>query len=211
MKRPGDKVERYLIEAVLGRGGMGEVYEALDTRLGRRVALKLLPADADAGDNQRMMREARAAAAFAHPNVVVVYDVGEVLGSTYIAMELVRGKVLRAFVGDAAIPRARRLRWLCDVAQALAAAHEAGLVHRDVKPDNVMVRDDGTVKVLDFGIARRQASRVDPSAPTAVDNSAIGTLTEAGVVVGTPLYAAPEQLRSEDLDGRADQFAWGVN
>lgn len=211
MRKPGDRIERYVIESVLGRGGMGEVYEAHDTRLGRRVALKLLLlGDTDASARQRMEREARAAAAFEHPNAVVVYDVGEAEGSTYLAMELVRGRSMRAFVGDASIPTGRRLRWLCDVARALGAAHRAGLVHRDVKPDNVMIREDGAVKVLDFGIAKRHRSSVDPTAPTEASADSMGTITAQGVVVGTPLYSAPEQLRSDAIDGRVDQFAWGV-
>ena len=209
MRSAGDRVDRYVIEGVLGRGGMGEVYDALDTRLGRRVALKLISAGGDGQANARMLREARAAASFEHPNAVTVFDVGEADGETYLAMELVRGKPMRAYVGDPAVPVGRRLRWLCDAARALGAAHRQGIVHRDVKPDNVMIREDGAVKVLDFGIARRH-STIDPSAPTAVDAPPLRTLTADGVVVGTPLYSAPEQLRSEHLDGRADQFAWAV-
>ncbi|HEY4119896.1 MAG TPA: serine/threonine-protein kinase, partial [Byssovorax sp.] len=208
--KPGDTRGRYVVEALLGKGGMGEVFEALDTQLGRKVALKLLPAGADEAATARLVREARAAAAFHHPNAVVVFDAGELDGEPYIAMELVRGQALRAFVGDEAVPIARRVSWLVDVARALAAAHKAGLVHRDVKPDNVMVDDDGAVKVLDFGIARRPATDVDPSAPTEATAGALATLTEAGVVVGTPLYASPEQLRGEPLDGRSDQFSFGV-
>ncbi len=124
-------------------------------------------------------------------------------------MELVRGAALRSFVGDASAPIGRRIRWLVDVARALGAAHRRGVVHRDVKPDNVMIRDDGAVKVLDFGIARRQDGLVDPSAPTEAGAS-LGTLTERGAIVGTPRYAAPEQLRAEPLDGRTDEFSWGV-
>ncbi|MCC6555421.1 MAG: serine/threonine protein kinase, partial [Polyangiaceae bacterium] len=159
MKKAGDRVGRYLVEAPLGAGGMGEVYEARDTRLGRRVALKLLRSDAQASANQRFLREAQAAAAFEHPNAVVVYDAGEADGEMFIAMELVRGKPLRAFVGappadGAGAPLAleRRLRWIIDVARALGAAHRAGLIHRDIKPDNIVVREDGAIKVLDFGI-----------------------------------------------------------
>jgi hypothetical protein len=206
--KPGDQVDRYLIEAELGRGGMGEVFEALDTRLARRVALKLLRGDADGLGTQRMLREARAAAAFEHPNAVVVFDVGETLGSTFIAMELVRGKPLRSYVGDETLSTSRKIRWLVDAARALGAAHRAGLVHRDVKPDNVMIREDGAVKVLDFGIARRKSGAIDPSAPT--ESGAVPTLTERGTVVGTPLYASPEQLRSDAIDGRSDQFSWAV-
>lgn len=210
MRKPGDRIDRYVVEAILGRGGMGEVYEASDSRLGRRVALKVLRRDADPASNQRMLREARAAAALEHPNAVVVYDVGESDGEPYLAMELVRGKPLRAFVGDPDIPLDRRLRWLVDIARALGAAHRAGIVHRDIKPDNVMVRPDGVIKVLDFGIARRKTNPVDPSAPTLADSEPLGTLTEAGAIVGTPRYAAPEQLRGEAVDGGTDQFAWGI-
>jgi serine/threonine-protein kinase len=210
MRKPGEQIDRYVIEAPLGRGGMGEVYEATDTALGRRVALKVIAPGADPDANQRMLREARAAAAFEHPHAVVVYDVGEAGGETFLAMELVRGAALRSFVGDADVPVGRRLRWLVDVARALGAAHRHGIVHRDVKPDNVMIREDGSAKVLDFGIARRQARAVDPSAPTEANAASLQTLTAAGTVVGTPHYAAPEQLRGEALDGRADEFAWGV-
>ncbi|MEJ7730764.1 MAG: serine/threonine-protein kinase [Polyangiaceae bacterium] len=211
MKNPGERFDRYVIEATLGRGGMGEVYEALDTRLGRRVALKLILGDAGVDAVQRLLREARTAAAFEHPHAVVVYDVSDEGQPPFIAMELVRGKPLRSFVGDNGVPLARRLRWLVDVARALGAAHRAGLVHRDVKPDNVMIREDGHAKVLDFGIARRRATTIDPSAPTAsMEPEAIATLTGKGVIVGTPRYSPPEQLRCEPIDGRADQFAWAV-
>src|SRR5690349_7889579 len=127
--RAGEQIDRYVVQAELGRGGMGEVYEAVDTRLGRKVALKILPAGADPSATKRMLREAQAAAAFEHPNAVVVYDVGEGAESAYIAMELVRGVPMRRHIGDASVPMARRARWLVDVARALAAAHRAGLVH----------------------------------------------------------------------------------
>jgi hypothetical protein len=213
--KPGDRVDRYLLESELGRGGMGAVFEAFDERLGRRVALKLI-LDGEPGATtadgemarERMRREARAAAAFEHPNAVVVYDVGEHEGTTYLAMELVRGRTLRALIGDPSLPMERRVRWLVEVARALAAAHAAGLVHRDIKPDNVMIREDGRAKVLDFGIARRTSSPVDPSAPTQA--CAVNTITERGLVVGTPRYASPEQLRGDALDGRSDQFSWAV-
>jgi len=212
MLKPGDAIDRYTIEGSLGEGGMGQVYRAHDPRLQRRVALKVLHATEGepASASGRLLREARAAAALDHPNVVSVFDVGEVDGVPYIAMELIEGKSLRHFVGDATVPVDRRLRWLLDAARALAAAHRRGLVHRDVKPENVMAREDGVVKVLDFGIARRAQAPIDPRAPTQVPEGGASTFTREGALVGTPLYMAPEQLRGDTIDGRTDQFAWGV-
>jgi serine/threonine-protein kinase len=210
--QPGDRVDRFVLEALVGQGGMGAVYRARDPKLQRRVALKLLrvdQADDTASEGTaRLLREARAAAALEHPNAVAIYDVGEHDGLPYIAMELVEGRSLRAHVGNPGVPVSERLRLLLDVARALAAAHKRGLVHRDVKPENVMVRTDGVVKVLDFGIARRHAAPIDPQGSTTPEG--LATITQEGAVVGTPLYMAPEQLRGDPLDGRADQFAWGV-
>jgi len=209
MLEPGTKFERYTIEAPLGQGGMGQVYRALDERLGRPVALKVLSEHlASPGASARLLREARAAAALNHPNAVAVFDVGEHEGVPYIVMELVDGRTLREAIGDAPAPFTTRVGWLADAGRALAAAHEKGIVHRDVKPENVMIRNDGVVKVLDFGIARRDAIAVDPTAPTQA--SALPTLTLDGLKVGTPLYMAPEQIRGDAEDGRADQFSWGV-
>jgi serine/threonine-protein kinase len=209
-KKSGDRIGRYLIEAPLGAGGMGEVYEARDTRLGRRVALKLLRSRADGASDtgsQRLVREAQAAAALEHPNAVIIYDVGEELGEMFIAMELVRGKSLRAAASDPGVSVGRKLRWLTDAARAIGAAHRAGLIHRDVKPENIMVRDDGAAKVLDFGIARRDGPRPDEGETEMRDPS---TITAEGAIIGTPRYLAPEQLRGEPVDARADQFAWAV-
>jgi eukaryotic-like serine/threonine-protein kinase len=209
MLKPGDTFERYTIEAAIGQGGMGSVYRAHDVRLGRRVALKLISdgaVGAEAG--ARLLREARAAAALDHPNAVAIFDVGELDGAPYIVMELVSGSTLRSSISDATVPQPTRIAWLTDAARALAAAHRRGLVHRDIKPENVMVREDGVVKVLDFGIARRSGSGVDPNASTLT--SALPTLTIDGIRLGTPVYMAPEQIRGEVLEGGADQFAWGV-
>jgi eukaryotic-like serine/threonine-protein kinase len=213
MLKPSDTFERYTIEEPLGEGGMGCVYRAHDARLGRRVALKVIsdgPRDgqADADANARLLREARAAAALDHPNVVSIFDVGEHEGTPFIVMELVSGRTLRDAVGDAAVPAATCVAQLADVARALAVAHKRGLVHRDIKPENVMVREDGVVKVLDFGIARRQGGSVDPHGET--EGPALPTLTASGIKLGTPFYMAPEQIRGDALDGRTDQFAWGV-
>jgi serine/threonine protein kinase len=228
--RPGETFGRYELAELLGRGAMGAVYSAYDTLLHRSVALKVLtyaPGLGDASSSPsssrspsevpRILREARAAARITHPNAVSIYDVGEVDGVSFFAMELVVGRTLRSLVGDASISVAGRIRWLLDTARALGAAHRLGLVHRDVKPENVMVRDDGFVKVLDFGIAKSISERpqvvappVDLGAELAISSGASEALTNDGVVLGTPMYMAPEQIRGEALDGRADQFAWGV-
>jgi ABC-type branched-subunit amino acid transport system substrate-binding protein len=213
--RPASVLERYKLLRLLGRGAMGYVYCASDTRLRRKVALKLLraPTDTNAGFEraasiERMLREARAAAALEHPNIVTIYDVGEVtLGgkpSCFIAMELVEGTPLRDYIGQRDVPLAMRVAWLSDIARALAFAHGRGIIHRDVKPDNVMIRKDGVVKVLDFGLARpaaEVASRSDRASPR---------LTREDEIVGTPGYMPPEQMKGAVLDGRTDQFSWGV-
>jgi serine/threonine-protein kinase len=216
MLKPKDLVGPYEIRGFLGQGGMGKVYRAFDPRLERTVALKLIavpegskaPSSKDSpplGElSARLLREARAAASLSHPNVVAIYDVGESEGRLYLAMEYVVGATLRSFVGNEEVPLARRIRWLVDVARALEVAHKAGIIHRDVKPENVMVREDGTVKVLDFGIARRTGTG------TAADQHAIDTVTGGGAVAGTPVYMAPEQIKGGDVDARCDQFAWGV-
>jgi serine/threonine-protein kinase len=208
MLRAGDTFERYTVEALIGQGGMGCVYRAYDPRLDRRVALKVISqGSAPAAANARLLREARAAATLNHSNAVAIFDVGEVDGAPYIVMELVEGRTLRRAPGDAAPPVSTRVAQLADIARALATAHKRGLVHRDIKPENVMIRDDGMVKVLDFGIARRTGGTVDPRSAT---QPALQTLTGEGVKLGTPVYMAPEQIRGDELDGRADQFAWGV-
>ncbi len=207
MLKPGDRLDRYVLESFLAEGGMGAVFVARDDRLDRRVAVKALRTEASASpeQHQRLLREARAVAALHHPGIVSIFDVGEHEGAPYLVMELVDGVTLRK-----APTRGwrERLGWLVDIARALDAAHTAGLVHRDIKPDNVMVRRDGVIKILDFGIARATRTAVDPLAHTQANG--LGTLTTEGVQIGTPLYMAPEQIRNESLDGRCDQFAWGV-
>jgi serine/threonine protein kinase len=189
---------------------MGAVYRALDPNLQRRVALKVLKPEAmDAVDGaKRLLREARAVAAFSHPNAVSVFDVGVCNGCVYIVMEYLQGQTLRDALSGPPVPWQTRLEWLSGIARALGAAHRAGIVHRDVKPENVMIGADGMVKVLDFGVARHVQGTPSPTAATALVG--LSTLTEAGAMVGTPLYMAPEQLQGIAVDGRADQFAWGV-
>ncbi len=189
-------------------GGMGEVYRARDERLHRIVALKVVRADREdrtgVAPEDRLIAEARAAAALRHPNVVEIFDAGKDEGRTYVAMEYIEGKPLRAYVGDASVPLSTRKRWVVDVARALAAAHRAGLIHRDVKPENVLVDREGVARVLDFGLAKRITH--DTSAPTA--DAALETAT--GRVIGTLSYMAPEQLAGGPPDARWDQYAWGV-
>lgn len=240
--RPGEPFGRYRVEALLGEGGMGQVYRAVDELLRRPVALKVLSAaahrDAGPGLAERLLREARAAAAIEHPNAVAIFDVGDVEGVPFLAMELVEGKTLRHYVAGTT-PLPQRLQWLLSIARALAAAHKRGLVHRDIKPENVMVRADGHAKVLDFGIARPMTPAWSESStaggPSAVSSEAksvgkvparpvavpltsaslaaaspLSVSTGDSAAVGTPLYMSPEQLTSAPLDGRSDQFAWGV-
>lgn len=208
----GQRIDRYTIEEPIGEGGMGRVFRAHDERLDRRVALKLVsvggvgtPPDDEA--RARLLREARAASRLDHPNVVGVFDVGDCEHGPYIVMELVPGRSLRAAIDAGDLTVAERLRILREVAVALAAAHDAGIVHRDVKPENVIVRPDGRVKVLDFGIARAAARDVEGDGPT---GPSLPTLTTRGAALGTPRYMAPEQIKGGPVDGRTDQFGWGV-
>lgn len=201
MLAAGAKVGRYLLEGHLGRGGMADVYAARDTTLDRQVALKILRGTTDQEARRRLLREAKLAARFEHPGSVVIYDVGEADGVGFIAMELVRGVPLSTFVGDPDVSLERRVRWLMCAARALAAAHAVGLVHRDVKPSNLMIRDGGEVKVLDFGIARaHEAGGERVGEPSTSQRSFVGTLR----------YAAPESFGGGSVDARADQFSWGI-
>jgi hypothetical protein len=202
---------RYQLTERLGRGGMGEVWRARDPALRRDVAVKVLRRDDVENDAtlrddfvQRFLREARAAASLKHPNVVAIHDVG-VDAEPYIVMEWVEGAPLRGFIGDPSIPVAQRIEWLVEIARALAAAHELGLVHRDIKPDNVMITKDGHAKVLDFGIAKLIGTE---DAPVSQKEAPESFRTQQGRIVGTPKYMAPEQLRGDAIDARVDQWAW---
>ena len=186
---------------------MGQVHVALDHDTGARVALKTVQRRGelapDPSTHLRLLREARAAAVLSHPNAVRVLDIGELSDVTFVAMELVIGRPLRTFVGDASVPVAHKARWLHDVASVLAEAHRLGLVHRDVKPDNVVVREDGVAKMLDFGIVKRIAVAGAEARERTHD------LTAEGMILGTPRYMPPEAF--EGFIGPAsDQFAWGT-
>ncbi|HTA20686.1 MAG TPA: serine/threonine-protein kinase [Polyangia bacterium] len=214
----GATIGRYVVLALVGRGGMGEVYAAYDPELDRKIALKLLhggEGETDAG-RARMLREAKAIARLSHPNVVVVHDAGTIGARVFIAMEFVEGRTLADWLGE----RPRDWRDVRDVfvaaGRALAAAHAAGLVHRDFKPQNVMVGNDGKVRVMDFGLALtsadapemgdpRDLERLDPSA-----QGAVVALTHTGTLLGTPAYMAPEQFAAEAADARTDQFSYCV-
>jgi serine/threonine protein kinase/Tol biopolymer transport system component len=204
----GTRVGPYEVLAPLGAGGMGEVYRARDTRLGREVALKVLPAEL-AGDGDRLARferEARSASALNHPHIVTVYDVGRADSVSYIAMELVDGRTLRDVLADGTLSARRTLSIAAQAADALAKAHSAGIVHRDLKPENLMVSRDGFVKILDFGLAKLASPEVSGMAshsPTAID------ATRPGAVLGTVGYMAPEQARGGEVDFRCDQFSLG--
>jgi serine/threonine protein kinase/Flp pilus assembly protein TadD len=207
--KPGQTIGQYEILLMLGRGGMGEVYLAHDTKLRRKVALKFLPASftKDQERLRRFEREARAASALNHPNIVTIYEVGETDGHHFISTELIEGQTLRQQMRSS-IKLGRALDIASQVAGALAAAHAAGIVHRDIKPENVMLRRDGYVKVLDFGLAKQttqQAATTDPEGPT---RSLIQT--HPGVVMGTVYYMSPEQARGLEVDARTDIWSLGV-
>ena len=201
----GKRIGAYEIVAPLGAGGMGEVYRARDTRLGRDVALKVLPASV-AGDADRLRRfeqEARATGALNHPNVLAVYDVGEHEGTPFLVTELLEGATLRERLQAGPLPPRKALEVAGQIARGLAAAHEKGIVHRDLKPENLFVTKDGRVKILDFGLAKAVGGEVSATESTLAE-------TEPGAVLGTAGYMAPEQVRGKPADARADIFAFGA-
>src|SRR5262245_17436240 len=206
----GRELANYKIISLLGKGGMGEVYLAEDKRLRRKVALKLLPAQFtnDAERVRRFEREAKAASATNHPNILTIYEIGQSEGLRFIATEFVDGLTLRQSLQSGGMSVAESLSVAVQVAGAISAAHEAGIIHRDIKPENVMVRRSGTVKVLDFGLAKLTETNLpamDSQAATLPKNS-----TDPGVVMGTPHYMSPEQVRGEKVDARTDIFSLGV-
>ena len=210
LMEPGANLAHYRIVSLLGAGGMGEVFLAEDTRLHRKVALKvLLPEVAkDAERLARFVQEARAASALSHPNAAHIYEIGEVNGSHYLAMEYIEGETLESRLAGEPLPFAEIVSIGAQVADALDAAHARGIVHRDIKPANLMIGARGHVKVLDFGLAKI----LPPSPAPTSSGSQIATqfLTSGGVVLGTVAYMSPEQALGRDIDHRTDLFSLGV-
>ncbi len=207
---PGTRVGVYEIVGPLGVGGMGEVYRARDPRLGRDVAIKVLPA-AFAADPERLQRfeqEARAAAALNHPNILAVHDIGQHAGAPFIVSELLEGETLRERLHGGALPARKAIEYGVQIAQGLAAAHEKGIVHRDLKPENLFVTEDGRVKILDFGLAKLTQVEPPSASLSVLPTAAPDTLP--GMVLGTIGYMAPEQVRGHTADHRSDTFALGT-
>ena len=207
---PKQSFSHYRMLSPLGQGGMGEVWLAEDTQLGRKVAVKLLPTEFthEAERVRRFAQEARAASALNHPNIITIHEIGQTEDTHYIVTEYVEGETLRQRMTQQQLQPITALELATQIATALTAAHEAGIIHRDIKPENVMVRRDGIVKVLDFGLAKLTETAphgTDSQASTLVKNS-----TASGMVMGTPRYMSPEQARGEKVDERTDIFSLGV-
>ncbi len=208
---PGSKLGPYEILAPIGAGGMGEVYRSRDSRLGRDVAVKIIPRESSL-DSERIRRfeqEARAAGTLSHPNVCAIYDLGTHEGSPFVVMELLEGETLRQILQAGPVPLRKTIGFIAQAAEGLAAAHAKGIVHRDLKPENLFVTKDGRVKVLDFGLAKLTAAETPASAPMG-ETTPPNTVTSPGAILGTTAYLSPEQIRGESADARADVFALGI-
>jgi predicted ATPase len=208
MLAPGTKLGPYEIVAPLGAGGMGEVYRARDTNLGRSVAIKILPAafSVDGDRLHRFEEEARSASALNHPNIITIHGLGKEGSTHYIAMELVEGKTLRELLVSCLLPMRKAIEIAAQVAEGLTKAHEAGIAHRDLKPENLMVSHDGFVKILDFGLAKLAS----PSGEGSDMSSTCASQTAPGLVLGTVGYMSPEQASGHQPDFRSDQFSFGL-
>ena len=206
----GARLGPYEIQSAIGAGGMGEVYKARDTRLGRTVAIKVLPAglSADPARHARFEREARAIAALSHPHICTLYDVGDYEGGMFLVMELLDGETLAARLRMGALPVDQVLTIAAQIADGLAAAHRQGVIHRDLKPGNVILTKSGA-KILDFGLAKLNAATgPEPAAQSSLQTQ--DPVTGAGLLLGTVPYMSPEQLQGKDVDARSDVFSFGA-
>ena len=205
---PGTRLGDYEVKSLLGSGGMGDVYRARDSRLGRDVAIKVLPSFVSSDPNRlrRFEQEARAAAALNHPNILAVFQMGTFEGAPYLVSELLEGETLREPIKRGRLAVRKAIDYGVQIAKGLAAAHEKGIVHRDLKPENLFVTKDGRVKILDFGLAKL----TQPQSSSEHDASTVSAGTEEGVVMGTVGYMAPEQVRGHTTDHRTDIFAFGA-
>src|SRR6266436_3487646 len=213
----GTRLGRYEIRSKIGAGGMGEVYLAQDTKLDRKVALKILPADVASNRDRmdRFIREAKSAAALNHPNIAHMYEIGESEGTNFIAMEFIDGVTLREKIHRERTELGKLLRYLQHAAEGLAKAHAAGIVHRDLKPDNIMITRDGHAKILDFGLAKliepRLAESNDSDNPGDAATAIMQQQSTPGVIMGTVGYMSPEQAqgKTSEIDQRSDIFSFG--
>ncbi|HXG86496.1 MAG TPA: serine/threonine-protein kinase, partial [Pyrinomonadaceae bacterium] len=201
---------RYKILSAIGSGGMGEVFLAQDTRLKRKIALKILSEKfaVDVDRLNRFQQEAKAASALNHPNIITIYEIGESDGTNYIATEYIEGETLRDNLAENPLQLSDALDIAVQVAEALSAAHQVGIVHRDIKPENIMLRRDGYVKVLDFGLAKlteKQDFEIEHESATQKF-----VKTNPGAIMGTVAYMSPEQARGKDIDARSDIFSFGI-
>src|SRR5467141_1055386 len=213
---PGTRLGVYQVTAPIGEGGMGQVFRATDTKLKRHVAIKILPPSLAADHDRlaRFQREAEVLASLNHPNIAAIYGLEESAGMTALVMELVEGEDLSQRIARGAIPLDEALPIAKQIAEALEAAHEQSIIHRDLKPANIKVRPDGTVKVLDFGLAKALDPALSSPAAAALTNSPTITspvaMTQAGIILGTAEYMSPEQARGKTVDRRTDIWAFGV-
>jgi serine/threonine protein kinase len=204
--QPGQVIGHYEVAEKIGEGGMGAVYRAVDRNLGRSVAVKVIAGASGWEEQQRLAREAKAASALNSPNIVTIYEFDSDHGRDFIVMEYVKGSTLRTLIHEHRAPLATLLDYARQAAGAIATAHAAGIVHRDLKPGNIMVTDEGVVKVLDFGLCKQQ----EPASDSAPDATRTQGLTKTGMVVGTPCYMSPEQAMGEPAGRLSDIFAFGV-